>query len=157
MVMVQPLFAVIALWLHLTTFCSARAVPTIQTTSGKLTGFAVSNSTTNAYLGIPFALPPVGQLRFAAPRALYTPNVVRNTTGFSPGCIQLQAFYPVPTGESEDCLYLNVWSSPISAARPRKLKPVFIWIYGGGWNTGATSLPVYDMTIWARAHPEIVF
>ncbi|KAG8821373.1 hypothetical protein FRC19_007874 [Serendipita sp. 401] len=154
----QPfLAAIINLWFYLSTICSTQAVPVVQTTSGKLIGFAVSNSTTNAYFGIPFALPPIGKLRFAAPRALYTPNVVRNTTGFSPGCIQLQAIYPIPTGESEDCLYLNVWSSPISAARPQKLKPVFVWMFGGGWNTGSASISVDDFTIWARAHPEIVF
>ncbi|KAG8821374.1 hypothetical protein FRC19_007875 [Serendipita sp. 401] len=156
MVMMKPLFAVVALWLHLSTFCSTRAVPTIQTTSGKLTGFTISNSTTNAYLGIPFALPPIGQLRFAAPRALYTPNVVRNSTGFSPACVQLQSYFPSPTGESEDCLYLNVWSSPAPAARP-SARPVFVWIYGGGWNSGSASFSVNDLTTWARAHPEIVF
>ncbi|KAG8821377.1 hypothetical protein FRC19_007878 [Serendipita sp. 401] len=158
-IMVEPLLSIISLWLCLSTLCSSRAVPTIQTTSGKLTGFAISNSTTNAYLGIPFALPPIGQLRFVAPRALYTPNVVRNATRFSPGCIQFQPPYPSPTGESEDCLYLNVWSSPAAAARPspQRLKPVFVWIYGGGFNTGFTSDSLNDFTIWASAHPEIVF
>ncbi|KAG8797297.1 hypothetical protein FRC17_007788, partial [Serendipita sp. 399] len=127
---------------------AAQTVPTIQTSSGKLKGISVSSST-NAYLGVPFAAPPVGPLRFLAPKALNTPNVVRNTTSLSAACIQFNSFYgPSPTGESEDCLYLNVWTSPdnigssssnSASSTDCNLKPVLIWFYGGGWNSGATS------------------
>ncbi|KAG8801750.1 hypothetical protein FRC17_006562, partial [Serendipita sp. 399] len=138
-------------------FYSCQAVPIVPTTSGKLRGTTVFNTTTNVYLGIPFALPPVDQLRFAAPRALNTPNIVRNATKFSSSCVQLFSFTPSPTGESEDCLYLNVWTSPKSNDRSNQLKPVLVWIYGGGWNSGSASLPANDLTAWASAHPEIVF
>ncbi|KAG8776144.1 hypothetical protein FRC16_004608, partial [Serendipita sp. 398] len=139
-----------ALWLSIS-LGTTQAAPTIQTTSGKLKGSSIS-STTNAYLGIPFAAPPVGPLRFLAPKALNTPNVVRNTTSFSAACVQFNSFYPPsPTGESEDCLYLNVWTSPnttspaptpalsdasASSDCSGNLKPVMIWFYGGGWNSG---------------------
>ncbi|KAG8757610.1 hypothetical protein FRC14_001857 [Serendipita sp. 396] len=82
--------------------------------------------------------------------------MVRNATKFGPACVQLLSFTPSPTGESEDCLHLNVWSSPARAA-PWKLKPVYVWLYGGGWNTGSTSFSVNNFTLWASAHPEIVF
>ncbi|KAG9051778.1 hypothetical protein FS842_011040 [Serendipita sp. 407] len=160
-----------ALWLSIS-LGTTQAAPTIQTTSGKLKGSSIS-STTNAYLGIPFAAPPVGPLRFLAPKALNTPNVVRNTTSFSAACVQFNSFYPPsPTGESEDCLYLNVWTSPnttspaptpalsdasASSDCSGNLKPVMIWFYGGGWNSGGSSFSLNDLTLWATAHPEIVF
>ncbi|KAG8815413.1 hypothetical protein FRC18_001510 [Serendipita sp. 400] len=160
-----------ALWLSIS-LGTTQAAPTIQTTSGKLKGNSIS-STTNAYLGVPFAAPPVGPLRFLAPKALNTPNVVRNTTSFSAACVQFNSFYPPsPTGESEDCLYLNVWTSPNTtspAPNPAlsdasassdcsgNLKPVMIWFYGGGWNSGGSSFSLNDLTLWATAHPEIVF
>ncbi|KAG8752351.1 hypothetical protein FRC14_007100 [Serendipita sp. 396] len=144
----------LTVWLPLVTLCASQGVPTISTTSGKLTGTALTNAT-NGYLGIPFALPPVGQLRFAAPVAVNTPTQARSTTAFSPSCIQLHALFPSPSGESEDCLYLNVWTSP--GTSPTVKKPVLVWFYGGGFNTGASGLPVNDLTKWAIAHPEIVF
>jgi para-nitrobenzyl esterase len=116
--------------------CLSLSVPIIQTTSGKLQGIAVSN-TTNAYLGIPYAVPPVGQLRFLAPRPLLTPQVTRDTTSFGPACVQPPTL-EIPSGQSEDCLSLNVWTSPNSPGRSQK-KPVFVWIHGGGWTTGAVS------------------
>ncbi|PVF98773.1 alpha/beta-hydrolase [Serendipita vermifera] len=148
------------LWFPVLTSCSTQNVPTIQTTSGKLQGVSASNNT-NAYLGIPFALPPVGQLRFLAPRPLVTPNIVRNATSLGPACIQLPAasFSTSSTGQSEDCLTINVWTSrtsPGQAGIPKKGKPVFIWIYGGGWNTGFTSEPLYNLANFVNAHPEII-
>jgi para-nitrobenzyl esterase len=114
-------------------------VPTIQTTSGKLRGISVSNST-NAYLGVPYAVPPTGRLRFLAPRSLSTPQIARNATSFGPACIQPPT-QEISSGQSEDCLSLNVWTSrtnPGRDSRP-KSKPVFIWLYGGAWTTGTTS------------------
>jgi para-nitrobenzyl esterase len=89
------------------TFCAAQRVPVVKTTSGKLQGISASNKT-SAYLGIPYAIPPVGLLRFQAPRELITPLLKRNATAYSPGCIQLPNFVPIPSGESEDCLAINV-------------------------------------------------
>jgi para-nitrobenzyl esterase len=135
-----PLASLLAVWLTLASFCSSQSVPIIKTTSGKLQGKAFNN--TNAYLGIPFAAPPTGRLRFLAPQALNTPDTARNTTSFGPACIQLPLGIPFAStsGESEDCLHLNVWTSP-SRGNSGKKKPVLIWLYGGGWNTGSTSTP----------------
>jgi carboxylesterase type B len=128
--------------LTFTTLVSSRHIPIIQTTSGKLQGIPISSST-DAYLGIPFAIPPVGSLRFAAPRALVTPKVARNATAFGPACIQLPygGTTQSPTGESEECLTINVWTSCAvsNASRMQSPKPVLIWMYGGGWNRGSSS------------------
>ncbi|KAG8816754.1 hypothetical protein FRC17_000202, partial [Serendipita sp. 399] len=147
------LYTAVAL-LSLLSTCTSKAVPFIPTTSGTLKGIAIT-SDTNAYLGIPFAVPPVGLLRFAAPIPLVTPFSPRNATKFSSTCIQLGATISSPTGESEDCLYLNVWASPSTS--PSQKKPVFLFVHGGGFNSGGTSWPIYDLSKWAVAHPEIVF
>ncbi|CAG7855284.1 Carboxylic ester hydrolase {ECO:0000256/RuleBase:RU361235} {ECO:0000256/RuleBase:RU361235} [Serendipita indica DSM 11827] len=144
---------ILVLWLPFAIASLVKAVPVVQTTSGKVKGKAVSN-TTNAYLGIPYAQPPVGPLRFLAPRSLLTPSSTRNATSFGLSCIQLGANPPDPSPSGEDCLTINVWTSPSLSPR---LKPVLIWIYGGGWNSGQSGSALNDLTSWSTSHPEVVF
>ncbi|CAG7854443.1 Inosine-5'-monophosphate dehydrogenase {ECO:0000255/HAMAP-Rule:MF_03156} Short=IMP dehydrogenase {ECO:0000255/HAMAP-Rule:MF_03156}; Short=IMPD {ECO:0000255/HAMAP-Rule:MF_03156}; Short=IMPDH {ECO:0000255/HAMAP-Rule:MF_03156}; {ECO:0000255/HAMAP-Rule:MF_03156} [Serendipita indica DSM 11827] len=144
---------ILVLWLPFAIASLVKAVPVVQTTSGKVKGKAVSN-TTNAYLGIPYAQPPVGPLRFLAPRPLLTPSTTRNATAFGLSCIQLGANPPDPSPSGEDCLTINVWTSPSLSPR---LKPVLIWIYGGGWNSGQSGSALNDLTSWSTSHPEVVF
>jgi para-nitrobenzyl esterase len=97
------------------------------------------------FRGIPFAAPPVGDLRWRAPEAPRAWTGVRHVDKYAPACIQVPVVQPVlgmeavPT--SEDCLYLNIWT-PAKSANERL--PVMVWIYGGGFSLGATSVSLYD-------------
>lgn len=115
----------------------------IQTANGKIRGITLKSSTNkyvNAWYGIPFAKPPVGNLRFQRPVPASPWNGVLQTTEQPNSCLQEQSFV-AHLHISEDCLYLNV-------VAPRnfngKLK-VMVWIYGGGFFEGSSSLASYDL------------
>jgi para-nitrobenzyl esterase len=96
------------------------------------------------FKGIPFAAPPVGELRWRAPRPVTPWPGERTADQFGPKCMQtarLGDIDPLNPRMSEDCLYLNVWT-PVKSANDRL--PVMVWIYGGSFNVGAGSEPWYD-------------
>jgi para-nitrobenzyl esterase len=106
--------------------------PTVaRTKEGKVQGLLTNN--TLSWKGIPFAKPPVGNLRWKAPENPNRWNDVKQTFQFSEMCTQ-------PEGGSEDCLYLNVWR-PDSK---EKNLPVYFWIHGSNGSTGSAALPTYD-------------
>jgi para-nitrobenzyl esterase len=113
-------------------------------TGGRVAG-AVEDGIAS-FKGIPFAAPPAGMLRWKAPQPVKAWTGVKRAVTFAPGCMQDAAFAK-RTGAravfSEDCLYLNVWT-PARTASDRL--PVMVWIYGGAFAGGDTSIPLYDGT-----------
>lgn len=96
-----------------------------------------------SWKGIPFAQPPVGDLRWRAPQPVKPWQGVRKTTEYSHDCMQVpfpSDAAPLGTEPAEDCLYMNVWRP---AGEQKKL-PVMVWIYGGGFVNGGASPPTYS-------------
>ena len=118
----------------------------VQTTieNGTIEGNYDTKTDVQKYFGIPFAKPPVGELRWKAPQAVDNWNYVKETKKFSARPIQAIVFGDMNSrsnGLSEDCLYLNVWTP---AKRNTKNLPVLVYFYGGGNYAGDASEPRYD-------------
>lgn len=91
----------------------------------------------HAFLSIPFAAPPLKELRFKAPQPVEKWEGILNTTELSPMCIQSEALSKLPV--SEDCLYLNVYTKSLPNLTNEKLKPVAVFIHGGALQLGSAS------------------
>ena len=113
-----------------------------HSSGGDLIGFA-DRFDTYAWLGIPFAQPPVGELRWRAPRPAAPWSGVRNALTFSSMCPQVAPFSWHDRSfvlGSEDCLYLNVWTPRIAQPQLAQAKlPVMVWIHGGANTLGTSS------------------
>jgi len=115
----------------------------VKIDSGTITGTTSANPDVRVFKGIPFAAPPLGTNRWRAPQPVPPWTTVRAATEYGPRCTQGGPGgpnAPTPPPTSEDCLYLNVWTTADSASAKR---PVMLWIYGGGFFGGAGSEPRY--------------
>jgi para-nitrobenzyl esterase len=120
----------------------------IATDSGPIHGKESGDGKVRIFLGIPFAAPPVGPLRWKPPQPPAPWKDVKEATAFGPRCMQPELIKSVTfldPGPSEDCLTLNVWT-PKDAAK----LPVMVWIYGGAFIIGGSSQPLYDGNAFAR-------
>ena len=123
---------------------------TVRTTSGAVRG--TSRDGVHAFLGIPYAAPPFGPRRFAAPQPPEPWDGVRPATAYGPTVPKppyappYDLLLPEPVIPGEDCLNLNVWTPDPGASG----LPVFVWIHGGAFVNGSGAVPVYDGATFAR-------
>ncbi len=118
------------------------AGPVVDAPAGKIEG--VSEGAVNTFKGIPYALPPVAEARWTAPKPVPRWDDVKSAKDFGPACMQpvslAKTIYTQDIGAlSEDCLSLNIWA-PASAAKA----PVFVWIHGGALVSGSSKEIMYD-------------
>lgn len=138
-----------------------KSLDEVEVEGGLISGTKNVGRDIHIFKGIPFAAPPVGQLRWKMPQPVLPWKGVRQCTAFGPSPMQPDPVPMMMWSEeflipkdpiSEDCLYLNVWTGAKSSNEAR---PVIVWIYGGGFGTGGSAVPIYDGE--AMAKKGIVF
>jgi para-nitrobenzyl esterase len=135
---------VAALVLGLSSMASADSLK-VKTEEGKVQGKTINDGKVRAFLGLPYAAPPVNDLRWKAPEPAAKWKGTRDATKFGAHCAQGRVFDDMvfqDSGPSEDCLFLNVYV-PATATDKSKL-PVMFWIHGGGYAGGASSEPRHN-------------
>lgn len=108
-----------------------------------------------AFRGVPYAAPPVGSLRFRPPQPVEPWTGIRDALALAPSCPQPRqrpAGWTQESVESEDCLYLNVWTPAVDDGR----RPVMVWFHGGGYAIGSGSWPLYDGANLSRRGDVVV-
>jgi para-nitrobenzyl esterase len=142
---------------------------TVKTTEGPVETSSPQQSGVLGFLGIPYAEPPIGPLRFAPPRPPVKRNATLTALAFGHSAMQastpassdtelgraLQAVFPSQKdveNQSEDCLYLNIWTPDAD----RKKRPVMVWLHGGGFAYGSGAWPMYDGSNLAKGGDVVV-
>ena len=134
----------------------------VTVASGALSGFASRDGLVRSFKGIPYAAAPVGALRWRPPQAVTAWQGTREGNRFAsicpqptrpPGAFYQREFFQTEEAQSEDCLYLNVWTAVPPGADPR---PVMVFFHSGGNFAWSGSMPVYDGTNLARKGAVVV-
>ncbi len=140
-------YIAVILFLLINNFLTAQLL-TVKTVNGLVAGSNHDNI--NIFKGIPFAAPPVGALRWKAPQPAANWKGILQCAKFSASPVQpnpqpflcwSEEFIAPPKPLSEDCLYLNIWTG---AKNKKEKRPVFVWIYGGGFSSGSAACAIYD-------------
>ncbi|ESQ81772.1 hypothetical protein AEAC466_20330 [Asticcacaulis sp. AC466] len=147
-------FGLVLLLGFVATMANAAADPVVTTQAGRLQGVTDATApSVQVFRGIPFAAPPVGDLRWREPQPVAPWAGVRPAKAFGPRCMQ-QPLYsdmmfrsPPP---SEDCLYLNVWTPAHLDGKSKGKLPVLVYVYGGGFMAGDSSEKRYDGAALAK-------
>lgn len=133
---------------------AATAPPVVTLSSGAVQGkWAINGS--SEFLAIPFATPPLASLRWQPPQPVKPWTGVRDGSQWPSPCIQTaEPYFSTP---SEDCLYVNVFAPPsVDFSDPKPTRAVMVFIYGGSYISGASSIPVYDGSFTVGVH-DVVF
>jgi carboxylesterase type B len=141
---------------------TARATPqTVVTADGPVAGSFNPKSGVYSFKGVPYAQPPVGDLRFADTVPVTPWSATRPATEFSAGCMSVCEKNGFPHAKlmcaatlSEDCLYVNVYTPNVTKGAP--LLPVIFFIHGGNYAMGAGGVPMYDGTALVMAQGVVV-
>ena len=134
----------IAGWVALSAFAQGESL-TVKTEQGKVHGKTINEGKVKAFLGLPYAAPPVGDLRWKAPEPPAKWKGERDASKFGARCAQNRVYEDMvfqDSGDSEDCLSLNVYAPAGSTAKSKL--PVMFWIHGGGFLAGASSEPRHN-------------
>ena len=144
--------AILLLFLCPGGWAQAQLQDPLHVESGLISGEAAVG--VRVYRGIPYAAPPVDNLRWKPPQPVAAWDGVRRCVTFAPSCPQPSSLFSANlTTQSEDCLYLNVWTPAHTAA---ERLPVMVWIHGGGYTTGSGSIPYYNGVQLARQGVVVV-
>jgi para-nitrobenzyl esterase len=130
----------------------------VRIESGLLAGDVSADGAVRSFKGVPYAKPPLGSLRWRAPQSPASWQGVRDAKRYGPRSVQPSRLptsiqYFGPEAESEDCLYLNIWTA---ARTPGERRPVMVWIHGGAFYIGSAAQPIFDGERLARKGAVVV-
>ena len=114
----------------------------VKTNIGPIRGISITEKKVAAFLGIPYAEPPIGSLRFSRPLSKTAWKDILEANKLPNACVQaIMGFLPTdPKKMSEDCLYLNLWMPE----NENQLKPVMVYIHGGAFMAGSSNMKIYN-------------